>query len=138
MVLCLLCVFFSLVSIFFYINSTHSAQLAQPFQFDDPYAIYKIEKRDNGRNYVVAVYYAKSLLPVTYSYIESSPVSLDDYLGKEVQIDGDWPRYIGDLQRNVEIQCIQGVCHTFFPNTKTKITPSNLITIKHLEIKRGK
>jgi hypothetical protein len=103
-----------------------------PFPFDDPNARYMIEKRDNNKNYVVAVYYYNHPKPITYSYVAKSNVDLDEYLNKRVIVTGKWPRYIADSQSKNEMQCIQDRCHKIFDNSNIKVTPSNTIEVQNI------
>lgn len=114
------------------IATASSSRLSTPFPFDDPHATYVIEKRDNNRNYVVAVYYNQAKYPLTYSYVYNSKIHLDPYLGKKISIVGAWPRYIADLPNNVTTQCIAKACHTMFDDRN--VTVSNIITIDKVDV----
>ncbi len=88
----------SLVFFILYFDVSSKSSLGQPFQFDDPHATYKIETRENGRNFVVAAYYNYNKeddnypgfegTPIAYANVVKSAVDLKPFVGKRIKFSG--------------------------------------------------
>jgi hypothetical protein len=89
-----------------------SSELMPPFPLDHPEATYTIDLQDG--NYVVKYQYGsrRGVMMVGESLVELEP-----YLGKEVKIDGRFPRSISDYSSfEAKQQCIAGRCKPLFPS----------------------